>query len=117
MNCRILIGPIATDPDTGRIATYSSACGPVPADWNAAQHGPHFCLAAPGTVRGLVPDVVWPGDAIVKDVDGTSFAAPVVSGALALMMEHFRGTRGNTAVARRMLDTADRTGEYARSDI
>ena len=44
---------------------------------------------------------------------GTSFAAPIVSGSLALMMEHFRGTRGNTAVVKRMLDTADRSGRYA----
>ena len=28
-------------------------------------------------------------------------------------MEHFRGTRGNTAIVRRMLDTADRSGRYA----
>ena len=33
------------------------------------------------------------------------------------MMEHFRGTRGNTEVVRRMLDTADRTGVYAQSRI
>ena len=37
--------------------------------------------------------------------------------ALALMMEHFRGTRGNTEVVRRMLDTADRTGVYAQSHV
>ena len=29
------------------------------------------------------------------------------------MMEHFRGTRGNTAVVKRMLDTANRSGHYA----
>ncbi len=28
-------------------------------------------------------------------------------------MEHFRGTRGNTEVVKRMLDTADRSGRYA----
>ena len=100
----------ATNPDTQRIAAYSSRCGQLPADWNAAAHGPHYCLAAPGTVRGLVPDPRSPGRGRVEDVPGTSFAAPVVSGALALMMEHFRGTRGNTEVVRRMLDTADRTG-------
>ena len=108
---------VATDPQTRQIAGYSDSCGPLPGDWSASLHGPHFCLAAPGTVRGLVPDAVWPGRGVVENVGGTSFAAPVVSGALALMMEHFRGTRGNTAVVRRMLDTADRTGEYARSDI
>ena len=105
---------VATDPQTGRIADYSNRCGSVPADWSVARHGPHYCLAAPGTVQGLVPNPNSPGSGDVVDgLSGTSFAAPVVSGALALLMEHFRGTRGNTAIVKRMLDTADRSGRYA----
>ena len=104
----------ATDPRTGVIANYSNRCGPLPPNWNAARHGPHYCLAAPGTVRGLVPNLNTPGQGDVRGgLQGTSFAAPVVSGAVALLMEHFRGTRGNTAVVKRMLDTADRSGRYA----
>ena len=104
----------ATDPETGTIAGESNRCGPLPPDWDAAKHGPHYCLAAPGTVRALMPDPSTPGNGDVGDgVTGTSFAAPVVSGALALLMEHFRGTRGNTEVVKRMLDTADRSGRYA----
>ena len=105
---------VATNPRTGVIADYSNLCGPVPHNWNAGLHGPHYCLAAPGTVRGLEPNPTTPGQGDVIDgVNGTSFAAPLVSGALALMMEHFRGTRGNTQIVRRMLDTADRSGRYA----
>ena len=114
----------ATDPSTQRIAnvqvnrSYSSdRCGPLPNDWNTAQHGRHFCLAAPGTVRALIPNPDRPGQGDIRDVGGTSFAAPIVSGALALMMEHFRGTQGNTEIVRRMMDTADRTGVYANSAI
>lgn len=104
----------ATDPSTGLITDFSNRCGPLPPDWNAEAHGPHYCLAAPGIVRGLVPNPATPGRGDVQDgIAGTSFAAPVVSGALALLMEHFRGTRGNTQVVKRMLDTADRTGRYA----
>ena len=46
-------------------------------------------------------------------LQGTSYAAPVVSGALALLKEHFRGTRGNSEIVKRMVDTADRSGRYA----
>ena len=108
------ISVVATDPATGLIAGYSNWCGSLPPDWDATRHGPHYCLAAPGTVRGLVPNPNTPGQGDVQDgIPGTSFAAPIVSGALALMMEHFRGTRDNTAVVKRMLDTADRSGHYA----
>ena len=104
----------ATDPRTGIIADYSNRCGPLPSDWNAAMHGPHYCLVAPGTVRGLVPNPNSPGRGDARSgLPGTSYAAPMVSGALALLKEHFRGTRGNSAIVRRMLDTADRSGQYA----
>ena len=104
----------ATDPRTGAIHQDSNRCGSLPQDWNAARHGPHYCLAAPGVVRGLVPNPNTPGNGDIGDgLFGTSYAAPIVSGSLALLMEHFRGTRGNTAVVKRMLDTADRSGRYA----
>ncbi len=105
---------VAATAADGSIADYSNRCGPLPSNWNAARHGRHYCLTAPGTVRGLVPNANSPGRGDVRGgITGTSFAAPIVSGALALLMEHFRGTRGNTEVVKRMLDTADRSGRYA----
>ncbi len=105
---------VATDPRTGRIASYSTRCGPLPSNWDAARHGRHYCLAAPGTVNGLVPNPNSAGNGDVRSgLNGTSYAAPVVSGALALLKEHFRGTRGNTAIVKRMIDTANRSGAYA----
>ena len=105
---------VATDSRTGAIASYSNRCGPLPLDWNGARHGAHYCLAAPGTVRGLVPNSNAPGRGRARaGQNGTSFAAPLVSGSLALLKEHFRGTRGNTQIVRRMIDTADRSGRYA----
>ena len=38
---------------------------------------------------------------------------PIVSGALALLKEHFRGRRGNAAIVKRMIDTANRSAHYA----
>ena len=104
---------VATDPETRRIADYSNLCGPLPPGWNNTAHGPHYCLAAPGTMQVRVPDPTVPGQGTAEEWQGTSFAAPLVSGAIALMMEHFGGTMGNTAVVRRMLDTANRDGIYA----
>ena len=104
---------VATDPETRRIADYSNLCGPLPGNWNHAAHGPHHCLAAPGKMQVRVPDPTAPGQGTVFKWQGTSFAAPLVSGAIALMMEHFRYTMGNTAIVRRMLDTANNEGVYA----
>ncbi len=105
---------VATDPRTGRIAGYSNRCGRLPRNWDTTQHGRHFCLAAPGTVRGLVPDPQTPGRGTsVAGLNGTSYAAPLVSGSLALLKEHFRGTRSPTQIVRRVIDTANRTGRYA----
>ena len=103
---------VATDPATGIIAGYSNRCGRLPSNWNTARHGRHYCLAAPGTLRALQPNQSTPGRGDISVSGGTSFAAPVVSGGLALLMEHFRGTRGNTEIVRRMLDTANRGGRY-----
>ena len=104
---------VATDPGTRRIADYSNACGPLPMDWSDTAHGPHYCLAAPGTMQVREPDPTAPGQGRSVESQGTSFAAPLVSGAIALMMEHFRGVPNNTAIVRRMLDTANKDGVYA----
>ena len=107
----------ASDPENGALARYSNPCGPLPSDWVASRDGRHYCLTAPGTVNALVPVAGSPGEGTTRRMRGTSFAAPLVSGGLALMMEQFRGTMGNTAIAQRMLDTANRRGRYADSHL
>ncbi|MCY4276736.1 MAG: S8 family serine peptidase [Gammaproteobacteria bacterium] len=97
----------------GIYAPYSNFCGPLPADWDAASHGRHFCLAAPGSTLAAHPfQAEW-----AYFSQGTSFAAPIVSGAIALLMEHFRGQLGNTEIAKRIVNTADNTGRYAQAEI
>ena len=109
---------IAVDPMTREKASYSNGCGPLPDDWNRYRSGRHYCLAAPGTVNAVDFDGTVSQHS--HEIDGTSFAAPVVSGSIALLMEHFRtgrGGLGNTAIARRVVDTANNRGIYADSDV
>ena len=98
------IAVTALDSEEKYLASYANPCGPVPPGWDEARHGRHFCLAAPGDAD--LPDV--PGGP-----EGTSFAAPYVAGVLARMKAASRGQVGNTELVRRLMDTADDTGEYA----
>ena len=102
---------VATDRQ-GRIAGFSSRCGIAKA----------FCLAAPGVdVTGPVPGFYCPdGTAecyLSLKESGTSSAAPFVTGGVGLLAQHYRNQLGNDEIVERLLAIADRTGEYADSDI
>ena len=88
----------------GAISDFSNRCGEAES----------FCLAAPGG-QMTAPD--WEDDGAYEISSGTSFAAPMVSGALAVMREFFRDQLGSDELVTRMLTTADRTGRYSDSDI
>ena len=107
------LSAMAVDHD-GSHAAYTNFCGALPSDWDAERWGRHFCLAAPGTVNAA--GNVGRGQ-VFHEIEGTSFAAPVVSGAIALLMEHFRGQLGNSAIVKRIVDTADNTGRYAQLEV
>ena len=91
------------------IAGFSNRCG-IAAD---------YCIAAPGEgVRGAFfgPDrYASPGTAVrgYADLAGTSVAAPMVTGGLALMKQLFRDQLSNTALVARLLETADNRGRYS----
>ena len=96
----------------GAIASFSNRCG------SAAQ----WCLAAPGVdIRtayfGPHPDTNEPGARGVYNPSGTSFAAPMVTGALVVMKHYFRDQMSNTELVTRLLDTANDQGIYADSAI
>ena len=96
----------------GRIASFSNRCG-IAAQW---------CLAAPGEqIRtayfGPHPDTSAPGARGVYSPSGTSFAAPLVTGALVVMKHYFRDSMSNTELVTRLLDTANDSGIYADSTI
>lgn len=111
-----VVAVVAVQQD-GHIARFSNRCG-IARD---------FCLAAPGV--GIVgPQMglggtnsqggtVFPTDSY-RTWQGTSFAAPMVTGALAVMRSFFKNpdgsyALGNTELVTRMLATADRTNYNA----
>ena len=104
------VAVVAIRPE-GEIAEFSNRCG------IAAE----FCLAAPGDeVRvsyfGPHPEF-GPGFRGVGVGGGTSYAAPMVTGGLALMKQYFRGQLSNVDLLARLLETANRSGLYADAAI
>ena len=102
---------VATDRQ-GRIAAFSNRCGIAK----------EFCLAAPGVdIAGPVPGAYCADGRrdcyLTVDEAGTSSAAPFVTGGIGLLAQHYRGQLGNREIVARILATADRSGEYADSDI
>ena len=100
------IAVVALNPVDGRIASFSNRCG-IAAD---------FCIAAPGEqVRSAYFGNVAPSfeSRDYVNLRGTSFAAPMVSGGLALMKQLFRDQLSNTDLVARLFETADRSGFYA----
>ena len=102
-----VINVVAVDSD-GDIASYSNRCGLAKG----------FCIAAPGGddgagESGIIFALASGGH---SGGQGTSFAAPLVSGSLAVLRQFFRGQLGNTELVNRLLATANRNGRYANSN-
>lgn len=104
----VAVAPDADADGDYEIASFSNRCG-VAARW---------CLAAPGAeVRlgyyGPDPDDGTPGARGAFTHDGTSFAAPMVTGGLVVLKHYFREQLSNTTLVERLLATADKGGIYA----
>ncbi len=103
------IAAVAVD-EHGTIAHFSNRCGAAK-DW---------CIAAPGVdvkVAYFGPIEGTPGERRIGTSSGTSLAAPMVSGGLALMKQQFRDQLSNTALVRRLFATANKGGQYANTAI
>ena len=101
----------------GRITSYANPCGALPSDWDAAQHGRHYCLAAPGGDNNDLFWVAGPENNHYSKTAGTSFAAPMVAGAFAILKEQFRGNLNDRQIIDRMMDTASRAEIYEDETI
>ena len=95
---------------SGSIASFSNRCG-IAADW---------CIAAPGVnIRTAFfgPHGGNDGQRGSVSYQGTSFAAPFVTGGLGVMKHFFRNQLSNTALVSRLYATADKSGIYASKSI
>ncbi len=119
------IAVVSVDEE-GKISEFSSMCG-VSKD---------YCIAAPGgSVTVAYPTSaddygIYTGDKTDPNYDscvennscyavagGTSFAAPFVTGGLAVMAQYFEGQLGNTELVNRLFTTANKEGNYNNPEI
>ena len=112
-----VVSVVATRPDR-ELASFSNRCG-IAAPW---------CIAAPGVD---VPAAYFgpedPADPYAsalasprrgqERLPGTSFAAPLVAGGLAVLKHRFRGQLGNEALLQRLYATADKQGPAAPDEV
>ena len=113
---------VASVDETGQISDFSSRCG-------VAQD---YCISAPGgrivvAYSTSTSDTgIYPKDPNYDDYNscvtdntcyaiysGTSFAAPFVSGGLAVIADYFEGQLGSHEIVNRLFSTANKEGIYA----
>ncbi len=87
----------------GLLATFSNKCGSVSA----------YCIAAPGDT---LYNTGYSSNTHYTTKSGTSMAAPMVSGGLALVMQEFSSLTPAQVVSR-LLTTANDSGEYSQTSI
>ncbi|MEL0199523.1 MAG: S8 family peptidase, partial [Gammaproteobacteria bacterium] len=94
--------------EEGLIADHSNRCGLAK----------DFCIAAPGeNITGAYVTNEYPENNNYGTGSGTSFAAPFVSGAIALLTEKFKGQLTGQEILQRIYITANKEGVYSNSDI
>ncbi|WP_236619802.1 S8 family peptidase [Candidatus Synechococcus spongiarum] len=100
------VAVVATDRE-GNIAGFSNRCG-IAAQW---------CIAAPGERVRLADYNPSTEDPFYAQGDGTSYAAPIVTGGLAVMKQLFRDQLSNTQLVSRLFATAKKSGEHGNRAI
>ena len=117
---------VASVDENGQISDFSSRCG-------VAQD---YCISAPGgSITAAYPTSasdtgIYIGNTnddnynnCIQDnscyavTSGTSFAAPFVSGGLAVIADHFEGQLGSQEIVTRLFATANKNGIYSDKAI
>ena len=119
------IAAVAVD-ENGVISDFSSRCG-VAQDYCIAAPGGEITLAYPTSNDDLGIYTGNPNSATYNDciqdnscyavASGTSFAAPFVSGGLAVIADHFEGQLGSHEIVARLFSTANKNGIYGQTEI
>ena len=112
--------------ENGVISDFSNRCG-VAQDYCIAAPGGKITLAYPtsnsdtGIYIGNTNDDDYnnciTNNSCYAVASGTSFAAPFVSGGLALITDHFEGQLGNDEIVFRLFSTANKKGIYEDGEI
>ncbi len=92
------------------IASFSNRCG-IAADWCVAAPGVDVEIAIFGRVNGVA------GQRAISSGNGTSFAAPMVAGGLAVMKQLFRGQLGSEELVGRLYATASKEGPFSDASV
>ena len=99
--CVVAVSHSSLGTDNGYLASFSNKCGKVSS----------YCIAAPGDrIYSLTQSGSY------TFASGTSMAAPMVSGGLAIIMEEFSSLTPAQVVSR-LLSTANDSGEYSQTSI
>ena len=104
------VAVVAIRESDGALAEFSNRCG-IASD---------YCIAAPGEDVAVAYFGPFEGEDAVRgyvESSGTSFAAPMVAGGLAIMKQLFRDQVSNRELVGRLFATADNTGIYADRDL
>ena len=99
--CVVAVSYSTLGTDNGYLASFSNKCGKVSS----------YCIAAPGDRIYSLTD-----NGSYTFASGTSMAAPMVSGGLAVIMQEF-DTLTPAQVVNRLLTTANDSGEYSQTSI
>ena len=112
--------------ENGSISAFSSRCG-VAQDYCVSAPGGRVTAAYPTSSSDTGIYTGNPNDddynSCIQDnscyavTSGTSFAAPFVSGGLAVIAQYFEGQLGSTEIVSRLFSTANKKGVYADKAI
>ena len=117
---------VASVDENGQISDFSSRCG-VAQDYCISAPGGRITAAYPtstsdtGIYVGNTNDDNYNNcitdNSCYAVTSGTSFAAPFVSGGLAVIADHFEGQLGSQEIVSRLFSTANKKGIYADKAI